>query len=202
MSTKRILSKVLLQRVGTIGIGDARVEARAEHGHDARLLVLVIERPLLLVFEMRLVRVLVIGGVDVGHLRRQARFHDGKVLVGQGEVDHDLGRQFFDEVDHLPCLVGVDDMGGDIDAGALLDRRLDGIRLSDGAARQMDRLENIRVHRTFVRRHAPDAARADNEHRAFSHEIISLGYRFDEQEQSGNLITKNGACVTSIGPHD
>ena len=78
------------------------------------------------------------------------------------------GADLFDESDDLLWLVGVDDVGGDIDAGALLDRRLDRIRLFDGAARQVDLFENIRVHRAFVRRHAADAARADDEHRSFS----------------------------------
>ena len=67
-------------------------------------------------------------------------------------------------------------MGGDIDASALFDRRLDRIRLFDGAARQVDRFKNIRVHRAFMHRHAPDAARADDKHRSFGHEILSLGF--------------------------
>jgi hypothetical protein len=40
----------------------------------------------------------------------------------------------------------------------------------------VDLFENIRVHGAFMHRHATDAARADDEHRSFGHEILSLGF--------------------------
>ena len=78
-----------------------------EDGHDARFLVFLVERPLLLVLEMRLVFGLVIGGVDIGHLCRQARLHDRKVLVGKRKVDDHLRLHLLDEIDHLLLLVGI-----------------------------------------------------------------------------------------------
>ena len=129
--------EIMLQRVGAIGVGDARIETGAEHGQNARFLVALLERPLLPVLEMRLVLELIVGRVDVGHLRRQARLHDRKVLVGKRNVDNHLRRHLFNKSGHLTCLIGVHNVCGNIHARALKDRSRHRIGLRDRAACQV-----------------------------------------------------------------
>ena len=57
---------------------------------------------------MRLVLRLVIGGVELVATCLEASFHDGEVLIRQGEVHHDVGLIAAQEFDELLHAVGID----------------------------------------------------------------------------------------------
>ena len=153
-----LVEQVLLG-VGAVDVGHARVEAAAQGGHVAGLLVAVLEGPLLLVLELRLVGVLVVGGVEVGHAGLQARLHDGQVLIGQGHVDQHVGLERLDQLDQLIDAVGVHPGG--------LDRAIqlsgDRLALRLVAAGQQDLAEDLGMLGALVGHDAADAAGADNQ---------------------------------------
>ena len=51
---------------------------------------------------------LVIGRVEVVDAGAQTSLHDGEVLVGQGEIHHDVGAETLKEGDQLLYVVGID----------------------------------------------------------------------------------------------
>ena len=67
------LVKFMLQRVRGKNARHARIEAAAEQRRDARLFEALAVGPLPLVFELRGIQRLIVGGVDIVCLRRQAR---------------------------------------------------------------------------------------------------------------------------------
>ena len=96
-----------------VDIGHAGVESAAEERGDALLAEAVAVRPLPAVFEVRDVRRLVVGGVDVIDSGFEAGVHDVEVLVGQREVQDHVGAERADELDELRDVVGVDLCGLD-----------------------------------------------------------------------------------------
>jgi hypothetical protein len=98
----------LLLRVGAEDVRHARIEAAAQHRHQALGLVLVVIGPLPLVGELGFLARLVVGRIHVVHARLQARVHDGQVLVGQRHVDDEVRLHSFDERDRLANVVGID----------------------------------------------------------------------------------------------
>jgi hypothetical protein len=78
--------------------------------------------------ELRLVSRLVVGGVEVMHARFEARIHDRKILIRQGQIDDDLRLDLFDQRRHLTGVVGINLRCGDR-SGAL---PLDGLTLREG----------------------------------------------------------------------
>ena len=128
--------ELVLLGVGTVGLGDARVKAAAQQGSQAGFLELLGVGPLpavikvgretgllaaLLVdgapFGVIGVLRLVVGGVHVVDAAGKAGVHDGQVLIGQGDVHHEVGLVSLDEGDHLLSLVGVHLSGGDFSRG-------------------------------------------------------------------------------------
>jgi len=143
--------------------GDARIEAAAQQRHQAGVLVTVVIGPLPLVFELRLVLGLVIGGVEVIDARFKAGIHDRQVLIRQREVHHEARAGLADQVDHRRDFLGVDFIGRDIAPAALLHRSRDRVALGLGAAGQVDFGEDLGVERHLVDADRADAARTDNE---------------------------------------
>ena len=96
--------------------------------------------PLPFVRELGLVARLVVGGVHVVHARLQARVHDGEVLVGQRQIDHEVRLDFANQRCDLGRIVGID--LGDLDRRlALLGDLLAGNETARGEA---DVFEDVR----------------------------------------------------------
>ena len=85
----------------------ARVEAAAEDSRQSGLLEALAVGPLPAVFEVCLVLRLVVGRVEVVAARLQAGLHDGEVLIGQGQVHHDVGLVAAEQLHELRHLVGI-----------------------------------------------------------------------------------------------
>ena len=69
-----------------------------------------------MVFEFRDIARLVVGGVYVVDAGFEAGVHEGEVLIGQGDVDEDVGLEIFEEFYGGGHVIGVD--GGGADGGA------------------------------------------------------------------------------------
>ena len=101
------LVEVMFAGIGCEDAGHARVEATAQNGAETSFLEAFAVSPLPRVLEVRLVLGLVVGRVEVVAARLQAGLHDGEVLIGQGEVHHDVGLIAAEELDELFHAVGI-----------------------------------------------------------------------------------------------
>ena len=118
--------ELVLFGVGAVSLGHARVEAAAQQGGQAGFLKLLCVGPLPAVIKvggeacflaallvdgtpLRVVGVLrlVVGGVHIVYAAGKAGIHDGQVLIGQGNVHHEVGLISLDEGDHFIHLVGI-----------------------------------------------------------------------------------------------
>ena len=104
----------MLDSVGGEHLAHARIEATAENGGEARLLEAVAVSPLPTVLKVCLVLRLVVGGVEIVDAASQTGVHDRQILVGQGEVDDQLGLVAADELLELLHIVSVDLSGLDV----------------------------------------------------------------------------------------
>ncbi|MNQ89975.1 hypothetical protein D3C85_1053000 [compost metagenome] len=156
----------VLLGVGGEDRGHAGVEARAEQRHQAGFLEALLIGPLPLVFELGFVARLIVGRVEVVDAGGQAGVHDGQVLIGQGQVDHEGRLDRLDQGRGRGDVVGVDLGRVDGHAKARLHGFGDGVALGLRAARQGDMREDVRIHRHLVDRDGADAACTDNQHPA------------------------------------
>ena len=108
------LVEVMLGGVGRIDATDARVEATAEDGGQACLLEAVLVGPLPGILEVCLVLRLVVRRVEIVTAACQTGVHDGQVLIGQGEVDHELRLVVREERLQLLHIVGIHLSGLDV----------------------------------------------------------------------------------------
>ena len=148
--------------------GHAGVETRPQQRHDAGFLEAILIGPLPAIFELGRVARFVIGCVEIVGLGREARVHDVEVLIGQGQVDDQLGLHLLNERDGGRDIIGIDLRHVDGDAGAGQNRFGDLLATHDAAAGQRDVRENIGVHRHLVNCDRPDAACADDQNLAQS----------------------------------
>ena len=173
--------KLVLLGVGAVGLGHAGVEAAAQQSGEAGLLKLLPVGPLpgvvevgreslllaaLLIGGLPLglldVLGLVVGGVHVVDAALQAGVHDGQVLVGQGNVHHQVGLVVLDEGHHFLHLVGVHLGGGDLGGG--LSFQLSGqlVTLGLGAAGDAQLGKHVADLAALADGHVGHAAAADH----------------------------------------
>jgi hypothetical protein len=168
-------AEVVLQGVGGIDVGDAGIKAAAEQSGEAGSFEALLIGPLPVVFKLGDVTRFVVGGVDVMHTSREAGVHDGEVLIGQGDVDDDLGFEVLQEGGQLGNIVGVH--SGGLDRAGEFGG--DGVALGLGAGGQHDLAENVRELSTFVGDDTADAAGSDDEGFGHKKEVGSFD-RIDE----------------------
>ena len=129
---------------------------------------------------MRLVRRLVVGRVEIGDARLEARVHDREVLVGQCDVHHEIGLIALDERHETRHVHRVDlrrrDLGGDALLGepgtglnVLLDR--DAARLGTRGNQQFAEHLGIATH---LRGCDTRNTTCSNEHDLLSHDNHSF----------------------------
>jgi hypothetical protein len=162
------LVEVVLGQVGGEDVGRTGIEAGAEQRHQPGLLEPLLVDPLPLVLELRGVRWLVVGGVEVVHAGLEAGVHDGQVLVGQRDVDDQFRLHVAHQRNQLRHVVGVDPGGGDWP----LDLRGDLLALGLVAARQHDIREDLGHLGALVGHDAANAAGTDDQY--FRHLGISV----------------------------
>jgi hypothetical protein len=151
--------EVVFEGVGGVDVGDAGIEAAAEEGGESGGFEALLVGPLPVVFELSDVAGFVVGGVDVVDAGGEAGVHDGEVLVGEGDVDDDLGLEVFQEGGEFGDVVGID-AGGEDGAG---DFGSDGVALGFGAGGEHDLAKDVRELGAFVGDDAADAAGSDDE---------------------------------------
>ena len=151
--------------------GHARIEPAAQQRHQTRLLEPLLIGPLPVVLELGHILGLIVGGIHVMHARRQARVHNGQVLIGQRQIDHQLGPDLADQGGQRRHILGIDGISPHRLTDPRLDRLRDRLALADRAAGQMDLGEDAGVHRHLVDAHRAHPARADHQnlaHRRYS----------------------------------
>ena len=103
----------MLLRVGGENLSDAGIEPAAENRGKTGLLELLAVRPLPGIFEVRLVRRLVIGRIEIAHAGFQTRVHDREILIRQRDVHNKIGLEIPDERDQPRHIHRIDLGGGD-----------------------------------------------------------------------------------------
>ena len=173
--------ELVLLGVGAVGLSHAGIKAAAQQGGESGLLELLPVGPLPGVVEvgreslllaalligglpLRLLNVLglVVGGVHVIDAALQAGVHDGQILVGQGDVHHQVGLAALNEDDRFCHLVGVHLGSGDL--GGSLARQLGGqlVTLGLGAAGDAQFGKHIADLAALADGHVGHAAAADH----------------------------------------
>ena len=170
------LQLVLLQPHGKHA-GDAGVKARTQQRHQALFLEPVVIGPLPAVFELRLVLGFIVRGIEVIDARRQTGIHDRQILIRQRQIDDQLGRNLFDQASERRNFLGVDFIGLDRLAGALLDRSGDRIALCLGPAGEVNLAENPGIHRHLVHADRAYPARADHQNLAHCSNLLAAELR-------------------------
>ena len=141
--------------------GDPRIEAGPEQGHQPRFLETIVIGPLPVIFEPGLVLGLVIRRIEIIDTPFETGIHYRQVLIGERQIDDQAGLDLADQIDHRRDFLGIDLVGRDIDAGALLHALCNGVAFRFRTACKVDVRKDFGVHRHLVDAHAADAARAD-----------------------------------------
>ena len=183
--------ELVLLGVGAVSLGHTRIEATAQQRGQAGFLKLFGIGPLPAVIEvgretgllaallvdgapLGVVGVLrlVVGGVHVVDAAGKAGVHDGQVLIGQGDVHHQVRLVGLDEGNDLFGLVGVHLGGGDLGGG--LGGQLGGqlVTLCLGAAGDADLGEHFGHLAALVDGNGGHAAAADDQN--FAHSSYSF----------------------------
>ncbi len=115
-----------------------------------------------MIFELGFVNRLVIGGVHVMGFGFKACIHDGKVLVRQGHINHEIRLYIINQGDRIGDNISIKGGNRNINIEVLFDVFLNGFTLRNCTASEMGILKNIRVHRTFFRNHVARTTCADN----------------------------------------
>ena len=183
--------ELVLFGIGTVSLGHTRVEAAAQQGGQAGFLKLLCVGPLPAVIKvggeacflaallvdgtpLRVVSVLrlVVGGVHIVYAAGKAGIHDGQVLIGQGNVHHEVGLISLDEGDHFVHLVGIHLCGGDLGSGFGGQFCSQLVALGLGTAGDADLGEHLGYLTALVDGNGGHAAAADDQN--FAH----IGYSF------------------------
>ena len=99
--------KVVLGGIGRINTRHTGVETATEDGRETSLLEALLVGPLPGILEVCLVLGLVVGRIEVGATALQAGFHDGEVLIRQGQVHDEIGLELVHEGAELFYAVGI-----------------------------------------------------------------------------------------------
>ena len=154
--------EMVFQRPSGENVGHAGVETGAEERGESGFLEFFLILPLPRILEFCDIQRLVVGGVHVVAARQQAGFHQIEVLVGEGDVDEELGTSFSDERGGFLGVIGIDLGGGDGPAGAQLHFGGDRVALRDGSRGEGDFPEDLGNHGAFVGDDAADPAGSDD----------------------------------------
>ena len=137
----------------------ARVESAPENGCDAGFFETVLVGPLPAVLVFCFVVRFIVGGVHIADAAFQTCVHDGKVLVGQCQIDNEIGTVLFEQCHQLRHIVGIYFVGCDI---AFPDGFCQRVAFAFCARSDYDFVENVRVLSAFVSRYGSNASGSDD----------------------------------------
>ena len=120
-------------------------------------------RPLPRILEFRDIERLVVRRVHVVASGKQAGIHQIEVLVGEGDVDEQLGAGLANQCGGFLGVIGVHLGGGDHATGAHFDFGGDRVTLRERSRGEGDFPEHLGNHGTFVGDDAADSAGSDDE---------------------------------------
>ena len=160
------LVEVVLGGVGGVDAADTGVKSAAEDGGETRFLESILIRPLPAVLILGLVLGLVVGGVEIIDPAAEAGIHDGEVLIGEGDIDHQLGLYTLHEHTELLHIVGIDLSGLDevLATGDLGHEGIDGALRPTGDG---DVGEDVPIHGYLLSHDGTDATGTDNKYASF-----------------------------------
>src|SRR5574344_606189 len=101
------LVKVVLGSIGCVDGGHARVKSAAKDSCETSLLKSLLEGPLPGVLEVGLIFWFIVGCVEIIDSALQTCLHDGEILIGKGEVHHDVGLYFVEELHEFIHIVSI-----------------------------------------------------------------------------------------------
>jgi len=104
---ERDLIKEMFLPIGGKGVGDAGIESAAEDGHDPLLLIPLMIGPLPAVFKMGIVLAFIVGRIQVVDAGGKAGLHHVEILVGESQVDNDMGLEGIDEGCESRDIIGI-----------------------------------------------------------------------------------------------
>ena len=110
--------EVMLESPCGENIGDAGIEAGAEQGGESGLGEFFLVCPLPRVFELGDIGGFVVGGIEIIDASGKASIHQRKILVGQGDIQHQVRLERLEIGGGGGDIIGVDGVGIDADAGA------------------------------------------------------------------------------------
>lgn len=155
--------KMVFEGVGGEDVGHARIEPGTEQSHESLLPEAVMVGPLPFVLEAGRLAGFVIGGVEVMDAGFQAGFHEGQVLIGEGQIEEQVRFDPVEQGDGFGYVIRIDRGRGDAPFGALFDRLGNGQALRDGAAGEGDFRKDFGDLGALVRDDTADAAGAYDE---------------------------------------
>ncbi len=162
------LIEMVLGSIGGIDAAHARVEPASQDGAETGLFEPLLVGPLPRILEVGLVAWLIVGGVEVVASAGQTSLHDGEVLIGQCQVDDQLGLIIVQELFELLHIVGIHLCCLDIECvSSLMDVGHDLIAFRLGAAGNHEISKHVGILCDFECRYGSDATGAN--HQYFAH---------------------------------
>lgn len=155
--------EMVLQGPGGENIGDAGVEAGAKQGGATCREEPLLKIPLPGVFELGDVLGFVVGSVKVVATRFQAGFHQGEILIGQGDIDQEPCSSPANQFGGFGDVIGIDLSRGNFPAGAHFHVGCDRFALGNRAGGERDFTEDLGNHGAFVGDDIADATGADDQ---------------------------------------
>ena len=157
------LVEVMLGGISSIDTADTRVEATAEDSRQTSLFETILVGPLPGVLEVCFVLRLVVGRIEVVAATSQTGVHNRQVLIGQGEVDHQLRLVVREERLQLLHVVGIHLCGLDVHVVAgLVDIVYNLVALGLAAARNHKVGKHVGILRNLECRYRSDATGANH----------------------------------------
>jgi hypothetical protein len=105
----------------------------------------------------------VVGSIEIVHTTLCTRIHDGKILIGKGDIDDDIGSGLCDEFGKFGYGVRIDLCSAYLNACSGFDILGDLLTLAYRTAGKGDLSKGFGIHRTFERYDITDTPGTDDE---------------------------------------
>ena len=152
--------------------GHTGVETASQNGAKASLLEAFTVGPLPAVFEMSLILGLIVGGIQIVATGLQTGFHDGEVLIRQGQVHHNVGLVGAKQLHKLFHAVRIHLCRLHVCSVLLVQHISQCVALLFGAAGNHDFGKHFRILAHLMCRNRSHASGSDNQY--FSHIFLFL----------------------------
>ena len=201
------LVKLMLHCVSGEHSCNTGIKAASEQSGDTCFFKFLTVCPLPLVFELCCVERLIVCGVNIVSLCSKAGVHYREILIGECEIEHNIGLVALNECDKLVNVVGIYLRCLDNRLGGGLEFLLERVTLGFGAARYHDPLKNFAVLAALVDSNGSNSAATDDHtffhipnllfigERSF---IVLVSSRHCEQHFADHLAGNSGGNSTLV----